>query len=487
MMSPVRWKVGVAAPVLLPRLSTPASPCPTDARHARPSPFAAWEGNRYCKLDLHTPIDLDTIRKVDEKPSDPGATVLVLDIFYIAFTAAILPFFGFLGLVVIAALSTRIRFRSKQARGTPGQDLRFVIVIPAHNEESHVATTVQSCRTLDYYRAAYRIVVVADNCMDDTAGVARASGAEVIDRQDLERRSKGYALEFFFQNNAEIDSGLGGGFDAVVVVDADTIVRPDLLTGFAKAIEGGADWIQSYYSVSNPDASWRTRLLTYAFSLFNGVWLLGQDRLGMSVGFRGNGMCFTARGLERVPWKAYGLVEDQEFSWILRIAGERVRFLRETGVLGEMVSRGDSAVTQRQRWEDGRHSLVKRFLHPLLRSRTLSPLQKGLALLDLLFPPLTRLLALLLLALTIYPLAYFTRGGMDSLVAGLSWVHAVMIFTVALYAISPFLVLGLSWKYLPSLTAISYFAAWKVYTALRARTNAWVRTGREPVTHEHKA
>jgi cellulose synthase/poly-beta-1,6-N-acetylglucosamine synthase-like glycosyltransferase len=418
-------------------------------------------------------------------PSDHGAAVLALGILYIAYTVAILPLFGFLGLVVVAALCARFRSPSSQVRAPSNHATRFVIVIPAKNEESHIAATVRSCQAVNYDRATYRIVVVADNCTDNTAGAARAAGAEVLERRDPERASKGYALEFFFQKQAGSDPGQGGATDAVVVVDADTVVCPDLLIRFAEAIEDGAEWIQSYYSVSNPDASWRTRLLIYTFSLFNGVWLLGQDRLGMGAGFRGNGMCFSTRGLERIPWKAYGLVEDQEFSWILRIAGERVRFLRETGVFGEMVSRGKSAVSQRRRWEDGRLSLVKHFVRPLLQSKALSPLHKGLALIDLIFPPLTFLLTLLLLALTIYPLAYRV-GGLGAVAAGLSWVHAAMIFTVALYAVSPFLALGLPWKYLPSLPAVSYFAVWKVCTAFRARTNAWVRTERESATHGHR-
>ncbi len=414
--------------------------------------------------------------------------VHALGILDLLLTAALLPFFGFLALVCISAMRAPRRLPSSQVRARLASDRtpRFIIVIPAHDEASHIVATVRSCQDLDYDRAAYQIVVIADNCTDDTAGAARNAGAEVVERHDPDRRSKGYALEFFFQKQAENrNPGQGGATDAVVVVDADTVVRPDLLSRFAEAVEEGTDWIQSYYSVRNPDASWRTRLLTYAFSLFNGVWLLGQDRLRMSVGLRGNGMCFTKRGLERIPWKVYGLVEDQEFSWVLRLSGERVRFLRETGVFGEMVTRGKAAVSQRQRWEDGRGSLIRRFLGPLLSSKSLSPLQKGFSLLDLTFPPLTRLFALLFLALTIHPLSYFARG-LDGVALGLSWVHVTMTFTLALYALSPFFTLGLSWKYLPSPSSVLCFAAWKVYTAFRARTRAWVRTEREPATPGHR-
>ena len=122
------------------------------------------------------------------------------------------------------------------------------------------------------------------------------------------------------EKSGELDS-----IDALVIVDADTTVDPGLLVEFDRELRSGHDWIQAYYTVANPDESWRTRLLTYAFSLFNGVMPLGKTRLGLGALFTGNGMCFSVRGLRRVPWHCHGLVEDMEYSWILRIAGEQDR------------------------------------------------------------------------------------------------------------------------------------------------------------------
>ncbi len=138
------------------------------------------------------------------------------------------------------------------------------------------------------------------------------------------KKSKGYAIEFLLDSlgrSGELDS-----LDAVVIVDADTTIDPNLLRSFDQALRRGHDWIQAYYTVANPDQSWRTRLMTYAFSMFNGVMQLGQNALGSSAGFKGNGMCFSTRGLRRRPWKSYGLVEDMEYSWTLRVAGEKILF-----------------------------------------------------------------------------------------------------------------------------------------------------------------
>ena len=152
------------------------------------------------------------------------------------------------------------------------------------------------------------------------------------------KKSKGYAIEFLLESlerSGELDS-----LDAVVIVDADTTIDPNLLRSFDNALRRGHDWIQAYYTVANPDQSWRTRLMTYAFSLFNGVMQLGQNALGSSAGFKGNGMCFSTRGLHRRPWRSYGLVEDMEYSWTLRVAGEKILFLPDVSVYGAMLGSG---------------------------------------------------------------------------------------------------------------------------------------------------
>ena len=130
------------------------------------------------------------------------------------------------------------------------------------------------------------------------------------------------------------------------------------------------DWVQGYYTVRNPDASWRTRMMTYAFSLANGVWMLGPGPAGAGGRPEGERDVLLEPGASRrFPWRAYGLVEDMEFALMLRARGERVRFLPEARVFGEMVSRGGpAAASQRRRWEAGRRALRGKFAGPLARS-----------------------------------------------------------------------------------------------------------------------
>ena len=138
---------------------------------------------------------------------------------------------------------------------------------------------------------------------------------------------------------------------------------PELLRAFDRELQSGHDWIQAYYTVSNPDESWRTRLLTYTFSLINGVMPLGKSRLGLGGAFKGNGMCFSVNGLNRIPWRSHGLVEDMEFSWAVRLAGEKIVFLPDVSVYGAMLVHGGApAASQRRRWEFGRKEIRKIFL-----------------------------------------------------------------------------------------------------------------------------
>ena len=154
-------------------------------------------------------------------------------------------------LLVLAIFARRCRLFPTERDAT----LRFNIVIPAHDEESGLAATIASLRALDYPTDRYRVLVVADNCCDGTARVAREAGAIVLERRDPDRRGKGYALAHAFEA-IEKD----GVADVIVVIDADSTASPNLLRAFAQRMEAGALAVQARYGVRNPEASWRTRL-----------------------------------------------------------------------------------------------------------------------------------------------------------------------------------------------------------------------------------
>jgi glycosyltransferase involved in cell wall biosynthesis len=386
-----------------------------------------------------------------------------------------LPFFAFLLVVTVAALLAQKRRFEEQT-----WKHKFQVLIPAHNEAAGIRSTIKSCQNLDYPKALFEIVVIADNCEDQTAALAQQDGATVLERFDPANRSKGHALKFAFDRlfqNGQINQ-----IDALVVIDADTVVDPHLLRVFARYLEDGQDWIQAFDTVSNAGESWRTRLMTYSFGLINGVLLLGQTALGLSGGFRGNGMCFSARGLRRFPWESYGLVEDLEYSWSLRIEGERIAFAPEAAVHATMLAKGGTAaVDQRLRWEFGRRELKRHKLGPLLRSSRLGLFEKVAGAVELCMPTLIALSSLLLLSL-IYNVYIFLYGP-SSFPEPLKWMllsfNILAAGSLALYGIAPFVLFPLRWNLLVSLINLPLYIVWKLLTVFQKPPSRWIRTPRE--------
>jgi 1,2-diacylglycerol 3-beta-glucosyltransferase len=230
----------------------------------------------------------------------------------------------------------------------------FRVVIPAHNEELVLEPVLRRLMDVRYPRANFDVVVIADNCSDGTAEVAHAWGARVLERFDPTARGKGRALAYAFTAlRAEC-------FDAYVILDADTLVDPDLLTVFNRYLEMGHRIMQAHYDVLNPFETQRTALMHVAFRIFNYVRPLGRRRLGLSTGLKGNGMCFAKSVIERYPWNAFSLAEDIEYTTTLLLNGEQIVFAPEAQVWAQMPTGRVQGTTQRMRWEGGRLQLARR-------------------------------------------------------------------------------------------------------------------------------
>jgi cellulose synthase/poly-beta-1,6-N-acetylglucosamine synthase-like glycosyltransferase len=351
--------------------------------------------------------------------------------------------------------------------------LRFEVVVPAHDEERGVGETVRSLLALDWPRHLFRVLVVADNCADATAERAREAGAEVLERRDPERRGKGYALELAF------GQALAGPADAVVVIDADTLASPNLLAAFAARLEAGAVAVQADYAVRNPGDSWRTRLMAIALGAFHVVRSRGRERLGLSCGLRGNGMCFCRAALSQVPHRAFSLVEDLEYGLRLGEAGLRVQYAGEAHVWGEMVATADASRTQRQRWEGGRLRMALEHGPRLLRQALA---RRDRLLLDLAFdvwvPPLAQLaLAVLAGAAASAGVRAWTGQGSAALAAFLASAAALVCYVLRGWQLS-----GTGWRGLADLALAPAYVAWKLSLRLRGSRRArsdWVRTRRQ--------
>ncbi len=351
---------------------------------------------------------------------------------------------------------------------------KFDIVVPAHNEELGIAATVASLLAVDYPEAMRRLVVVADNCSDATAARATAAGARVLERTDAVLRGKGYALAHAFERSLA-----DGVADAVVVVDADTKVTPNLLRAFDARIRTGASAVQAEYCVANPEASWRTRLMHIGFTLFHDVRSRARERLEVSAGLRGNGMAFAVPVLREVPHDAFSIVEDVEYGIRLGRAGHRVYYAGDARVFGDMVSSETASRSQRSRWEGGRLALARRHAFSLLAAGLR---QRSLVLVDLAFDLLVPPLTYVVLATFV---GTVTAVGWLAFGHGAPWALAPWLFAcfgLGLYIVRGIWLARVGPRAILDLTWAPIYMVWKVALAIRAsasRERGWVRTARE--------
>ncbi len=379
---------------------------------------------------------------------------------------------GYLALLSFLALFKRRRYIAEQRCFR-----RFAVVIPAHNEEQTIGKTLCSAFAIDYPRRYFDVVVIADNCTDQTASVARSFGARVLERSSDNKRGKGYALRWCFDTLLNENPS----FDSVCVVDADSTISPNFLTVMNHYLEAGSRVIQARDLVEPRHKFWTVEIIRLGFALYNYARPLGRSILGCSMGLRGNGMCFHVDVLRKYPWEAMSLTEDLEYGLNLLLHGERVDLAQEAQVLATMPENPRNAESQRARWESGRFPIVRMFTFPLLkRVVTRFSFVSLDALIDLVTPPFVNLffsiiafgaatgLLVLLRMKDLLPFLYLW-----GIVSALALVH-VFAGLIAVRAKS---------SLYKALLYVPRYAMWKIalYAKIfrRGRGDQWVRTTRE--------
>jgi cellulose synthase/poly-beta-1,6-N-acetylglucosamine synthase-like glycosyltransferase len=344
---------------------------------------------------------------------------------------------------------------------------RIALVVPAHNEADGLTRTLENMLAISAKAGNSEVVVIADNCSDATADVARAVGARVIERTDLLRRGKGYALDHAFSVLAS------ESYVAYAVIDADSVADANFIEVLRTHFGTGARAVQARYTVLNAGDSPRTRLAEIALAGFNILRPRGRDRLGLSVGLFGNGFALRSEVLQQVPYTASSVVEDLEYHLRLVEAGIKVVFADDTTVRGDMPSGEQGNRTQRSRWEGGRLRMIResgfRLAMKILNgdSRFIDPLA------DLCLLPLAYHVLLLLLA-TVFGIGHV------SLVWPLVAAGLAIVFAHILAALR---VAHLPLTRLSVLARIPAYLLWKLSMAFRITSGSktdseWIRTDR---------
>ena len=288
-----------------------------------------------------------------------------------------------LALQVLASLAPR---RAPRALTSPRP--RLAVVVPAHDEAALIAETIGTI--LPQLLATDRLIVVADNCSDETAAVARAAGAGVVVRNDPTRRGKGYALDFAVRHVSADPP------EVVLIVDADCRVGSDCVDRLARACRGTARPVQALYLMHAPAGAGLTgRIAEFAWTLKNRVRPTGLSRLGLPCQLMGTGMAFPWRCIERANLASGHIVEDLKLGLELARDGSPALFCAEAQVTSDFPASAEGFKSQRTRWEHGYLGVLLRDAPPLIVRSLITGNLPLLALsLDLCVPPIALLVLL---------------------------------------------------------------------------------------------
>jgi len=255
-------------------------------------------------------------------------------------------------------------FRQRKSLPVSGPKRRFALITAAHNEAAVIGPHVENLRNLQYPADCYQVFVIADNCSDSTAAIARAAGATVLERRHDTLRGKGHALDWFFQ---PFLSTSANDFDAVCLFDADNLVAQDFLTHMNDELNRGHRCVQGYIDSKNPLDSWVSACYSIMFWSTNRLYQVARLNLGLSNYLGGTGMCIQIDLLRQHGWNAYSLTEDLEFTVKLIRTGERVWWCHDAKVYDEKPVDFKATWRQRLRWLQGHWLLCIEHAWPMFR------------------------------------------------------------------------------------------------------------------------
>lgn len=349
-----------------------------------------------------------------------------------------------------------------------------VVLMPAHDESAVIGATLAGLN--EQLRQDDRVIVVADNCTDDTAMIARAKGAEVIERHDPVNRGKGYALA------AGMDAIKGDPPAVVVFIDADCQLNPGSLDALVAHARLTGRPVQGVYLMRPPRRGDVKGIVSaFAFLVKNHARATGLSRLGQPVLLTGSGMAFAYETICDVTLATGDIVEDLNLGLDLSIRGHHPALCEDARIIGTLPGGDDAAITQRSRWEHGYLSTLLTRVPRLLGLAITRGRPRLISLaLELCVPPLSLLMMLVILA--------WVAVLVGAAVTGIWWPLAVLTFAVVALKAA---LLAAWWRFagddlpLGAMLSIPGYMLWKMPVYLRfvkSREKDWVRTDREATT-----
>lgn len=260
---------------------------------------------------------------------------------------------------ILVSLCSLVKIKDKPLKVK--KDHRFMAIIPAHNEEAVIGNLIESLKKQNYNKDLYDIYVIADNCTDDTARVAKEAGAIVYKRFDETKKTKGYALNWFLQQKIKEDAP----YDAFFVFDADNIVHPDFIKNMNKKLCQGEDVVQGYRDIKNPTDSWITAGYALFYWTMHRFYHLARYNLGLSPLLNGTGFMVKFDVVKPQGWDTVTLTEDIEFSLKRIIKGKKLGWATDAICYDEQPVGFKQSWSQRSRWTVGHMQCIKEYTKEL--------------------------------------------------------------------------------------------------------------------------
>jgi cellulose synthase/poly-beta-1,6-N-acetylglucosamine synthase-like glycosyltransferase len=384
---------------------------------------------------------------------------------------------GYLVLPVFAAVSS-----PRTTAGSQHPSHRFIIAIPAHNEERVIEATIRRMRALNYPANLFSIHIVTDHCSDNTARVARRAGGFVHERNEGPRTGKGAALSWLFQRVLE-----DADCDAVVVFDADTRVDPDFLRIMDARLDRGDQIIQGQHVISNPDSGSFAALLWAIHLINNRLLNISRSNLGWSAMNMGDSICIRREILQKLGWGG-GLADDYQLRYRLLLDGVKIACEPAAIGYGEAPRTWAQAQAQQARWKRGSWDASRQYRRRLLvegiKRRDPALLDGAL---EAFLPAYSTLVVISIISLLIQLLVNWQIGPVFSKSLIIAWMGIVGVLLVY-----PFI--GLALEHAPPKAYLALlrgplFVVWRTWVASIARFGSqpvlWIRTEHEGEGHDN--
>jgi cellulose synthase/poly-beta-1,6-N-acetylglucosamine synthase-like glycosyltransferase len=364
----------------------------------------------------------------------------------------------------------RLALWPRRERARAGGDARLLVLIPAHNEELLLEPCVRSLCTQHYPSSHLSVVVIADNSTDSTAAVARSAGALCLERTDLERKGKPRAIAW------ALDQLDYRSYDAVIIIDADTIVDPDFAVHIARVPDLRSRAVQPFNGIRNPGDSALTRMGAVFTTIRYALQFRLKAAAGLNLPLMGNGMCVGTDVLAERGWTAFSICEDWEVYAQLTARGVHIESCLDARLYSQEARSLRQSASQRRRWAAGKMSLLGSTAWPIVTSKKINFHQKLDALAEL---------------LSVGPAVHL--AGVAGLIAvtlllnvpGAAWLSIALAASVARLALYTAMAICIDPAPLRALSAFAFlpfYAVWRLWLQLSALRmlgdQPWIRTQR---------